>query len=90
MSRYSLSTCPCTTQQYGSIIFNNVAYQNGANAVYQSKNATLTASRNGTLGSSGNGQPIFKSNSERMQYLLGAQNRASCGVPPTVFALGTN
>jgi hypothetical protein len=37
-----------------------------------------------------NGQPIFKSNYERMQYLAGKQNRASCGVKGKAFSLGRN
>ena len=79
-------TCGCTTQQYSPIIFNNVAYQNAANTVYQAKLAQVTASRAGTLGTAGNGQATFKSNAERMQYLLGRQNQQSCGVPKKAFA----
>jgi len=82
----NMTNCGCTVQQYGPIIFDNPAYQNAANAVYQNTNAILTASRNGTLGRAGNGQPIFKSNNERMQYLLGRQNQASCGVAKKTFA----
>ena len=81
-----MTNCGCTVQQYGQIVFDNPAYQNSANTVYQNKNATVTASRNGTLGRAANGQPIFKSNYERMQYLLGRQNQASCGVPKKTFA----
>ena len=90
MPNETSQTCPCTVQQYGPIVFNNVAYQNSANAVYEAKNANLLASQNGTLGNSGNGKPMFKSDYERMQYLAGKQNRASCGVPRKVFSLGTN
>jgi hypothetical protein len=90
MSAFNSRSCECTTQQYGQIIFDSIAYQNSANTVYQAKNAQLTASRNGSLGSQATGNPIFKSNSERMQYLLGRQNQASCGVPKKVFVLGTN
>jgi hypothetical protein len=90
MPQETLQTCPCTTQQYGPVIFDTVAYQNSANMVYESKKAALLASQNGTLGTSGNGQPIFKSDYERMQFLAGKQNRASCGVPPKKFSLGTN
>jgi hypothetical protein len=82
--------CPCKTQQYSQIIFDKVAYQNAANTVYQAKAASVAAATAGTLGSAANGNPIFKSNSERMQYLLGRQNQASCGVPKRIFALGTN
>jgi hypothetical protein len=83
-------TCPCTIQQYGPIIFNSVAYQNSANNVYQAKNALVTASTNGTLGKQATGNPTFKTANERMQYLLGAQNQASCGVPGKTFPLGGN
>jgi hypothetical protein len=83
-------TCPCTTQQYAPIIFNSVAYQNSANNVYQSKNATVIASTNGTLGNQATGNPTFKTANERMQYLLGQQNQASCGVPSKTFPLGGN
>jgi hypothetical protein len=83
-------TCDCTTPQYAPIIFDSVAFQNSANTVYQSKNATVTASTNGTLGNRATGNPTFKSSYERMQYLLGQQNQAGCGVPNRNFALGTN
>ena len=82
--------CPCTTQQYEPVIFKNVNFQNAANTIYESKSATLAASRNGTLGNSATGNPTFKSDFERMQYLLGGQNRgisgAGCGVPKKSFA----
>lgn len=83
-------TCACITQQYSPIIFNSIAYQNSANVVYQAKNALVVASTNGTLGQQATGNPTFKSAYERMQYLLGQQNQASCGVPGKAFALGTN
>jgi hypothetical protein len=89
-SGYNTSICPCTTQQYAPIIFDSVAYQNAANTIYQEKNATLIAANNGTLGKAATGNPIFKTNFERMQYLLGKQNQASCGVPAKVFSRGTN
>jgi hypothetical protein len=80
-------TCGCTTQQFSQIIFNNVAYQNAANTVYQAKNVDVAALTSGTR-LAPNGNPVFKSNAERMQYLLGRQNQASCGVPRKTFALG--
>lgn len=83
-------TCQCNTQQYAPIIFDSIAYQNSANVVYLAKNALVTASQNGTLGKQATGNPTFKSSYERMQYLLGQQNQASCGVPGKTFALGTN
>jgi hypothetical protein len=90
MPQETITSCPCTKQQFGQVIFNTVGYQNSANAIYEAKKSSLLASQTGTLGSAGNGQPIFKSDYERMQYLMGKQNRASCGVQPKTFGLGTN
>ena len=90
---YNIRTCACPTPQYAPIIFDSVAYQNGANTIYQAKSATVTASTNGTLVSP-NGNPTFKTSYERMQYILGKQrlgnNGLPCGVPKLVSALGTN
>ena len=85
----TLQTCACLTQQFEPIVFNTVAYQNGANMIYDNVNATVTQATAGTR-TTNIGAPIFKSNAERMAYLLGKQNRASCGVPAKAFALGTN
>ena len=90
MSAFNTRTCQSNTGQYSQIIFDSVAYQNSANTVYQAKNAQVVAATAGTLGSKATGNPIFKSSYERMQYLLGRQNQASCGVPKRTFALGTN
>jgi hypothetical protein len=87
---YNSRICQCTTQQYAPIIFDSIAYQNSANMIYQSKNSHVSAATNGTLGTNATGNTIFKSNYERMQYLLGRQNQASCGVPRKTFVLGTN
>jgi len=87
---YNVRVCGCTVQQYAPVIFNSVAYQNSANTVYQAKNAILTKSQNGTLGTTATGNTIFKSDYERMQYLLGRQNQAECAPRAKVFALGTN
>lgn len=94
MPEENTRTCACTTQQYSPIIFNSVAYQNSANTVYQAKNTILLASQAGTLGTRATGNTIFKSDYERMQYLLGRQNQGNngvgCGVPDKTFPLGTN
>jgi hypothetical protein len=88
-------TCACITPQYAPVVFDSVAYQNGANTIYNAKAATVAASLNGTL-SSPNGNPTFKSDYERMQYLLGKKavggtNGGVCGgVRKKVVALGTN
>ena len=83
-------TCACTIQQYAPIIANSVGYQNGANTIYQANYVKVAAAASGTL-SSPNGNPRFKSDFERMQYLLGSKNQVvGCGVAKKVFALGTN
>lgn len=82
-------TCGCSTQQYGPIIVKSVGYQNEANTIYQANLVNVAAAVTGTL-SSPNGNPRFKSDYERMQYLLGSKNQAGCGVRPKIFALGTN
>lgn len=83
-------TCACTVQQFSPIIYNSVDYQNSANTVYLALNSSVTAARAGTLGRNGNGNARFKSDYERMQYLLGRQNQASCGVAKKAFTLGPN
>lgn len=83
-------TCGCVIQQKSPIIYNSVAFQNSSNFIYESKKELVTNSRNGTLGPKATGNTIFKSDFERMQYLLGAQQQASCGVAEKAFALGTN
>ena len=82
---FSIGTCGCTTQQYDPVVFNTTSYQAGANSVYESLKNTVAAATAGTLGTAASGRPIFKSNAERMQYLLGKQNTASCGVPKKSF-----
>jgi len=76
----STRTCACTTQQYQPIVFDNVATQAAANSVYQYWQITQGAT----------GPRQFSSNAERMQYILGRQNQANCGVPKKAFTLGTN
>ena len=57
-------------------VFNTVAYQAGANTQYQYQVV--------------NNVPIrFASNYERMLYLQGKQNQASCGVPKQVLITQT-
>jgi hypothetical protein len=90
MSAFNTRSCECSKQQYSQIIFDSVAYQNSANTVYQAKKDQVVAATTGTLGSQATGNPIFKSGYERMQYLLGRQNQASCGVAKKAFVLGTN
>jgi len=56
---------------YGPIIFETVAVQAGADSVYQywANQGTATAVPR-----------QFKSQTERIQYILGQQKQASCGV----------
>ena len=72
-------TCPCDTPIQLLPIVNTTSFQNSANMVYESKRSIVTASTNGTLGNSATGNPTFKSDFERMQYLLGSKNRGTCG-----------
>lgn len=83
----NMATCDCTVQQFAPIVFHTTSYQNSANFVYESLKATKAASTAGTLGAGAAGTPLFKSDYERMQYLLGRQARASCGAPKKTFAL---
>jgi hypothetical protein len=75
----STRTCACTSQQYKPIVFNTVADQANANTIYQSLILAV-----------GTGPKQFKSDYERMQYLLGRQNQAYCGAPVRTRALDTN
>jgi hypothetical protein len=61
--------------QYQPIIFNSVAYQAAANTEYQYQNINNPIV-NGVMP-----PRRFASNYERMLYLQGRQNQASCGVP---------
>lgn len=54
------------------IVFNTVAYQAAANTQYQYQVLNNLPTR-------------FASNYERMLYLQGRQNQASCGVPKRVL-----
>jgi hypothetical protein len=75
----STRTCPCTVQQFSPIVFGNVGNQANANTIYQSLILAV-----------GSGPKQFKSDYERMQFLLGRQNQAACGVPARTRALDTN
>lgn len=68
--------CPCITTPSTIFIFESVQFQRAANNVYEFKQAYDTANA-----SSGK-KYQFKTDFERMQYLIGRQGR-SCN-PPTV------
>jgi hypothetical protein len=56
------------TVGYSQIIYNSLANQNGAGTIYQNRQQYAVPKQ-------------FKSDYERMQYELGRQKEASCGVP---------
>ncbi len=85
----SENTRTCSTPYTQPVIFASVDYQNGANTVYVSNVSTITSATNGTR-QQNIGAPIFKSDYERMQFLLGKQNVAGCGVGKVTRPLGTN
>lgn len=91
MPQDNTRNCECTTPQYTSFVFGNVAYQNSANNVYEAKKAILLATQTGAPTTKTLGAPIFKSDYERMQYLMGNKNRANCaGSSKRTIGLGTN
>jgi hypothetical protein len=83
-------TLASTTPVYQQFIVNTTGFQNSSNNIYEAKLATVTASREGTLGTAASGQPTFKSDYERMQFLLGKFNRSGDTVGKPLTALGTN
>ena len=97
-NRVNTSICPCNLPQYGPIVFNTVAYQRSANNIYASKASEVAAATTGNLLNSieATGKPMFKSDYERMQFLLGkiglraSKGTKKAGTPPQVFALDSN
>ena len=75
----------CTHFVYVPINFKTTDFQNAADMIYASKVNTITALTNGTYGIGATGNPMFKSDFERMQYLLGQQKVANCGVQAKSF-----
>lgn len=63
-------------------VYDTQASQNSANMVYASKKGELTSSITGTTptGIQHNTKLIFKTDFERMQYLLGLYGRNSVGL----------
>ena len=91
MPQDNTRNCECTTPQYTNFVFDNTAYQNSANNVYEAKKAILLATQTGAPTTKTLGAPIFKSDYERMQYLMGNKNRANCaGSSKRTLGLGTN
>lgn len=88
---YNIATILATTPVYQPFIAENTSQQNSANSLYQSLASTITASNNGTLSmAAANGQPIFKSDRDRMQYLLGMISQTGSYSKRPAVALGTN
>lgn len=63
----------CKVKVSTPFVFESVAYQNSANNVYEYVKAYNTANNAAVTGSNYK----FKSDYERMQYLLGAKNRGT-------------
>lgn len=69
-----------------NLVVNTVAYQRGANSIYVAKSTIVGQSQTGTIPSA-NGNPTFKTDYERMQYLMGKIGAGgSYGVPPVTIA----
>jgi hypothetical protein len=91
MPQDNTRNCQCTTPQYTPFVFDCTAYQNSANAVYEAKNAIVVDSQAGIFTNKSKGAPLFKSDYERMQYLMGKENRGGCaGTSRRVIGLGSN
>ena len=71
----------CQTRVSTIFVFDRVALQNAANGVYLNKKGDLTSSVAGTLlpGVNHNVNLVFKTDYERMQYLIGLYGRTSEG-----------
>ena len=80
----------CTHFVYVPINFKTTDFQNAADTIYASKVSTITALTDGTYGIGATGNPTFKSDFERMQYLLGQQKVAPCGVAAKTFKKDSN
>jgi hypothetical protein len=63
----------CKVKVSTPFVFDNVAYQNAANNVYEYVKAYNTANNATTTGNTYK----FKSDYERMQYMLGQKNRGT-------------
>jgi hypothetical protein len=73
---------PCTVATSTIFVFDTQASQNSANMIYTSKKGELTSSIAGTspAGVQHNTKLVFKTDFERMQYLLGLYGRSSVGL----------
>lgn len=73
---------PCKVTTSTIFVYDTQASQTSANTVYVSKKGELTSSIAGTTpaGIQHNTKLIFKTDFERMQYLLGLYGRSSVGL----------
>ncbi len=73
---------PCQVNFSTIFVYDTQATQTAANMVYTSKKGELTSSIAGTLpaGVQHNTKLVFKTDFERMQYLLGCFGRDSIGL----------
>ena len=71
----------CQTPVSTFFVFNRVEQQTAANIVYLNKKGDVTSSISGTLapGVNHNVNLVFKTDYERMQYLLGLYGQTSKG-----------
>jgi hypothetical protein len=71
----------CQTRVSTIFVFDRVEVQNAANGIYLGKKGDLTSSVAGTLlpGVNHNVKLVFKTDYERMQYLMGLYGQTSKG-----------
>jgi len=76
----TLTSCQATVSTI--FVFDSVAGQNAANSIYSNKKGDLTSSIAGTLpaGVRHDVKLVFKTDYERMQYLMGLYGRTSQGL----------
>ena len=79
-------SCPCMVSSISNLVVQTVAFQRAANSIYSANSAIVYNKQLGTLASP-NGNPTFKSDYERMQYLIGKIGAGgSYGVSPKTFS----
>lgn len=77
---------PSMVSSIRNLIVNTADFQHGANTVYYAKSTIVGQSGTGKLPSA-NGNPTFKSDYERMQFLIGKIGAGgSFGTPPKTFS----
>ena len=85
-NKITSGTCPCMVSSIANLIVGTVPFQNAANTIYYAKSTIVGQSHDGKL-LYPNGNPTFKSDYERMQFLIGKIGAGgSCGTPPKTFS----